>query len=141
MKKYILLLTLSLILICCSCQPAAEKTSNTMDAVSCHSMSFGDKTIQNIWVILYQEEAPNFESCANEIIQHCINNDFHTIHFSTDVHGYPVEINATVYLDRDDFKNGDSLFSMSYTQPNEANFEYDIVNNPEMFSLTIKESK
>lgn len=140
MKKILIPLLFTLAFILCSCQPQ-QSYSGEMDAVNCHSITFGDKTIQNISVILYQSKTPNFQSCSEEIIQHCLNNDFRTIQFSYDMHGYPVELNATVYLTESDFKNGTSLFSMKYAQPTETNLVYDIKNNPEMFSLTIQQTK
>lgn len=128
--------------ICCSvgCLSHSEKTAQEncteMDALSTHSISFGDKTIQNISIVTNQP-ITDYVACAHEIIQHCIDNDFKTIRFSYDMHGYPVEVNAHVYESEKDFENGDYIFQMSYTQDS-STLEYNIVDNPEHFTLKIK---
>lgn len=108
-----------------------------MDAISSHSMTFGDDAhILDINVIA-NAKITDYESCAKEVIQHCIANDFHTILFSYDYNGYPSELNATIYETETDFDNGNYLFKMSYAQDNNT-LDYNIADHPEHFSLTIE---
>lgn len=137
MKKVLFpLLFLSLIL--CSCVMSTQNEySGEMDAISSHSMTFGDDAhIMDIYVVT-NTEVTDYETCAKEVIQHCIDNDFHTIHFSYDYNGYPSELNATIYESESDFESGEYLFKMSYIQDSNT-FEYNIADHPEHFSLTIE---
>lgn len=137
MKKFLFtLLFISLLL--CSCGISSKNEySGEMDAISSHSMTFGDDAhIMDIYVVA-NAKVTDYETCAKEVIQHCIANDFHTINFSYDYNGYPSELNATVYETENDFDNGDYLFKMSYTQDSNT-LEYNIADHPEHFSLTIE---
>ena len=137
MKKFIFTLLLFSLLLC-SCNISSPKEySGEMDAISSHSMTFGnDAHIMDIYVIA-NAKVTDYEACAKEIIQHCIANDFHTIHFSYDYNGYPSELNATIYETEKDFDDGNFLFKMSYTQDSNT-FEYNIADHPEHFLLTLE---
>lgn len=51
--------------------------------------------------------------------------------------GYATELRMTVYLTEADWKNGESVMEVAYTQESLSG-EYDIVNNPEKFELTVQ---
>lgn len=111
--------------------------SGEMDAVSSHSTIFNNSYTETISVILNQQSISNYNSCAVEILQHVFKNDFRSIRFSYDKRGYPLELSATVYLTKNDFLNGKALFHMSYSQDSILDNKYNIVDNPEMYTLTI----
>jgi len=73
----------------------------------------------------------NKEDTANTIIQHVLNNDFHTIKFSFD-NGYPNELNVSVYKTEKDIESGNMLFSFSYEQTNGKIGECDISQSEHM---------
>lgn len=130
--------------VCCSVgcllhsEKNAQENCTEMDALSTYSISCGGKTIQNISVVT-NAEILDCTECTQEIIQHCIDNDFHTIQFSYDVHGYPVEVNARVYETEADWKNGNSIFSFSCLQESDT-YEYNIVENLDKFEIVITEN-
>lgn len=78
--------------------------SGEMDAVSSRTTSFANCNFEDITIILNQTGISNYEQCAEEIIQHVINNDFHTIRFSFNETGYPNSLTASVYLTKSDLK-------------------------------------
>ena len=87
-------------------------------------------------VIAHRNKIEDKEVFAEELIQLCRDNSFKTIRFSTDF-GYATELRMTVYLTEADWKNGESVMEVAYTQESLSR-EYDIVNNPEKFELTIR---
>lgn len=117
------------------CSSDNQAYTREMDVLNSYSSTFGDKTIQNISVVA-NADILDYTECSQEIIQHCISNDFHTIQFSYDVHGYPVEVNARVYETEEDWKNGNSIFSFSCIQQSDT-YEYNIVDNLDKFEIVI----
>ena len=87
-------------------------------------------------VIANRNKIEDKEAFAEKLIQMCRDNSFKTIRFSTDF-GYATELRMTVYLTEADWKNGESVMDVAYTQESLAR-EYDIVNNPEKFELTVR---
>ena len=140
MKRLKVLTILFVLVILCflCCLYGEATTTKGMDVLNSYSTTFGDKTIQNISVVT-NSEIHDFTECSQEIIQHCIANDFHTIQFSYDVHGYPVEVNARVYETEADLRNGKSVFSFSCVQESDT-YEYNIVENLDKFEIVITEN-
>lgn len=111
--------------------------TESMNVLRTTTSSFDDNYVQNLTIALNQSAVEDYEACANEIIRHCIYNDFPDTVFSYDVHGYPSGIYGTVYLKESDAADNDYLFQFSYTQTPEHNLKYNIYDHPEMFHLTI----
>lgn len=98
---------------------------------------FEDHYIQNLTIVLNQRDITDYESCAHEIIQHCMDNDFPETVFSYDTLWYPAGIRASVYEISSDVSNHNPLFQFFYTQDTIHLPEYNICDHPEMFQLTI----
>lgn len=115
-----------------------EVLDGVMDAVQSRPDSSPEGTVQYLSVVANTEKIDDFEACAEEIIEHCVANDFKTVMFSYDLSGYPIEVHATVYLTRKDLTDGRPVFEMDYEQDKEGDVRYNIKDHPEKFHMTIK---
>lgn len=80
----------------------------------------------------------NKQKFAEEMIQRCIDNDFHEVLFSYDVRGYPNELHLTIYNDNFKYRRNKIEFQVNYEQIEGDIYEYNIKDNPEKFKLTIQ---
>lgn len=121
--------------------PGCERTEEEvgMDVVQSRVESGTYGAIEHLSVVTNTKEVTDFETCAEEIIERCVNNNFQSIRFSYDRTGYPVGIHAEVYLSREDMRNGEPVFTMDYMQDKEDDYQYNIKDHPEKFHLTINE--
>lgn len=117
----------------------AKMPTQTMEVVRSSSETFDQEYIQTLTIILHQFRIMDYKTCAEEIIQHCIDNDFDTIQFSYDVVGYPTQIDGVVYLNETDYENGTPCFSFTYGPKNSSAFLCNIYDNSEQFHLSINE--
>ena len=74
------------------------------------------------------------EEFAREIIHMCQDNSFHSIRFSTDINGYPLELNILVYLNRKELEEGELVFEIEFST-DDFSGEYDIKNDADKFRL------
>lgn len=116
-----------------------EEPEEGMDVVRNRVVIMEHGTIEHLAIVTNTGEVEDWEACAMEIIEHCVNNDFQTVRFSYDRNGYPVELHAEVYLTKEDMKNGEAVFSMSYVQDESYGYQYNIKDHPEKFYLELKE--
>ena len=100
----------------------------------CNSISFNRE--QHLTVIAHRSRIDDKEVFAEELIQMCKDNSFKTIKFSTD-RGYATGIHMDVYLTEKDWKKGNKIMEVDYTQ-GPGKLEFDIINNPEEFELIVK---
>ncbi len=77
------------------------------------------------------------EKCAEEIIRKCRENDFISILFSYDMEK-PNALYGTVYRSRLSRKGQKPLFHFRYTQTEDMLSSYNIVDDPEAFTLVIE---
>lgn len=77
----------------------------------------------------------NKEEIAENIIQHVLDNNFHTIRFSFDS-GYPHNLKVSVYKNKKDLEQDAVLFYFSYGQSDGETGAYDI-SQPEDMKLEI----
>ena len=77
------------------------------------------------------------EKCTEEIIRKCRENDFSSILFSYDVEK-PNALYGTVYRSRFSMKGQKPLFHFRYTQTADTLGSYNIVDDPEAFTLVIE---
>lgn len=77
------------------------------------------------------------EKCAEEIIKKCRENDFTSILFSYDV-AKPNALYGTVYRSSLSMKGQKPLFHFQYTQIADTLGSYNIVDDPEAFTLVIE---
>lgn len=134
MKRIIFIVIVCVIIGLSACGDEVQD----MEVVQSRGISIGRGVIEDITVILHQKQEDNFEECAREIIERTVKNNFCGIIFSWDIHGYPLELTATVYLSEADKKEGSVLFEMEYRQ-NDTEYQYNISDNPEYFQLEIHE--
>ena len=88
-----------------------------------------------LFMIANRNEIDDKMAFAEEVLQMCKDNPFKTIMFSYDM-GYPTEVKIDVYLTQADFDDNKKYMEIDYSQ--EGLEEYDIINNPEKFELTVK---
>ena len=69
---------------------------------------------------------------AEEMIERCIDNDFHDIKFSYDMMGYPNRLQINVYLN--EFSK--SHFTILYMMESENGMDYNIKDNPDKFVIS-----
>ena len=123
---YFILIIISFIFVC-GIKP--EKEPDVVNSISLNRD-------YRLTVIANRNKIKDKVEFAEELIQMCRENSFKTIKFSTDF-GYATEIRMTVYLSKADWKKGKAAMEISYIQDSLVK-EYDIVNNPEKFEMTIK---
>ena len=70
---------------------------------------------------------------AEEMIERCIDNNFHDIKFSYDMLGYPNRLQINVYLN--EFSK--SHFTILYMTESENGMDYNIKDNPDKFMISI----
>ena len=70
---------------------------------------------------------------AEEMIERCIDNDFHDIKFSYDMMGYPNRLQINVYLN----VFSKSHFTILYITELENGMDYNIKDNPDKFVISI----
>ncbi len=107
-----------------------EAHSGVPDVVSSFSMN----NDHHLNVAANSSRIEDKEEFAREIIHMCQDNSFHSIRFSTDVNGYPSELDITVYLNRKDVKKGKAVCEIEFST---GDFQkgYDIKNDADKFHL------
>lgn len=114
---------------------------NTADYVF-STMSSTGKTIDNSTVyferftVLANHQITDRKKYAETFFENTRNNNLNGTFLSTDMNGYPTEMNVTVYKTKRDLENNSPYFSFSYTQ--EELHVYNIKDNPEKFTLIIQ---
>lgn len=134
-KKLIAIVVGFAILTICTCY---LQFARNMDVVNSFSMSSSNYKEENINVILNKLiVTESKEYIVENIIQHVLDNDFHTIRFSSDG-GYPHKLKVSVYKSKKDLEQDDMLFSFSYGQSGGEIGIYDI-SQPEHMKLEISD--
>ncbi len=133
MKKKIIIVTAALVtlavLVAHTCNLRFGKEMDVVNSISLNSANYRQECLtvaMNTMIV-----TDNKEETANAIIQHVLDNDFHTIKFSFD-NGYPNELNVSVYKTEKDIESGDMLFSFSYKQTDGKIGECDISQSEHM---------
>ena len=107
-----------------------EAHSGVTDVVSSFSMN----NDHHLNVVANSSRIEDKEEFAREIIHMCQDNSFHSIRFSTDVNGYPSELDITVYLNRKDVEKGKSVCEIEFST-DDFQKGYDIKNDADKFHL------
>lgn len=128
---------LIILLAVCLCGCGKKEYLGNMEVISSCIQSSNDSYTENIKVIVNEEYVDNYESCAEEIIERCVKNDFKGTRFSYDVKGYPNTLTADVYLTAEDNEKGKTLFRLCYESECQ---EFNIKDNTEKYVLKIEES-
>jgi len=103
-----------------------------MDVGNSFSISSANYREERINVILNKLVVTDSkEKTAETVIQHVLDNDFHSIRFSFDG-GYPNELNVSVYKSNKDIQSGNLLFAFSYGLVDDETGAYDISQSEHM---------
>ena len=94
-------------------------------------------TVLEMSVILNTLVVTDQQKCAEQIFEKCRDNSFHSVRFSYDIQ-IPHALSVTVYKNQKDAESGNSAFSFSYQQENQIDGSYNIVDNPEKFTLEME---
>ena len=74
---------------------------------------------------------------TDQLFEKCRDNSFHSVRFSYDIQ-IPHALSVTVYKNQKDAESGNSTFRFSYQQENQIDGSYNIVDNPEKFTLEME---
>ncbi len=133
MKRLRTLILLSCILISGCAEEYAE-----MDIISSHSITADNWYELDISVIVDETTASDRDACSEEIVQHILDNDFHSTHFSFDLSGYPNKVFVDVFTSEKNIQKDKKAYSFGYvTTFNTENVEIqnNIKDNPEKFEI------
>ncbi len=131
----------ALILLSCVLISGCTKEFVEMDVLSSHSTTADNWYELNISVIADKDTVSDKDACSQEIIQHILDNDFHSTRFSFDLSGYPNKIDVDVFTSEKNFKKGKIAYSFEYaTEFNTENLDIqkNIKDNPDEFEIQYK---
>lgn len=129
------------ILLSCIMLYGCTKEYTEMDVVSSHNSTSNNWYKLNIDVIADKETVSNKDTCSREVIQHILDNDFHSIRFSFDISGYPNEVTVDIFTSEKNIKKGKKAYSFEYvTEFNmeDPDIQNNIKDNPEEFEIQYK---
>ena len=112
-----------------------------MDILSSHNTTSSNWYELSINIIADKDTVSDRDVCSNEIIQHILDNDFHSTRFSYDLNGYPNKVTVTVFTSEKNFKKGNAAYSFDYvTDFNTENVDVqnNIKDNPDEFEIQYK---
>lgn len=108
-----------------------------MDVYNGHSSMSGGFHEERLNIVVNRLIVADKEKCAEEIIKKCRDNSFHSVRFSYDI-SVPNALFVAVYLSEYQVKSGNPAFTFSYVQPEKPDLAYNIVDNPERFTLILE---
>lgn len=108
-----------------------------MDVSSSSGSSSDNHYELRVSVILNTLVVTDQQKCAEQIFEKCRDNSFHSVRFSYDIQ-IPHALSVTVYKNQKDAESGNPAFRFSYQQENQINGSYNIVDNPENFTLEME---
>lgn len=94
------------VLLSCFMIYGCSKEYTEMDVISSHNTAIDKWYKLDIDVIVDKDNASDKDACSKEIIQHILDNDFHSIHFSFDKNGYPNEVTVDVFTSKENIQKG-----------------------------------
>ena len=103
------------------------------DAVS--SISDGEKCC--LTVVANSGQIPDKEACAREGIKMCMENSFRSLRFSTDIGGWPEELEIDVYLQKKDVGEEPPVFRIR-AESERIESVYDSGNQLERYQIFIE---
>lgn len=92
-------------------------------------------TTEHLTVVANQKDMEGKHELAKRIVKMCQENSFQSIKFSYDVE-CPTELLIHVYRTEKDFHEKKKFCEIAYL-PEEKNEKYDIIHNPDKFSLYV----
>lgn len=103
------------------------EVTSTMNTASGNCYGLDLTVVANRIMILDREQY------AKELIQRCIDNNFHEVRFSYDVMGYPNRLRIRVYLN----KLCEQSFLICYGVKTESSLDDNINDNPDKYEVII----
>lgn len=128
-------------LLSCVLLFGCTKESVEMDVLSSHNTTSANWYELSINVIADKETVLDRDACSSEIIQHVLDNDFHSVRFSYDLSGYPNEVTVDVYTSEKDFKKGKIAYSFEYItdfNTEDVDIQNNIKDNPDEYEIQYK---
>ena len=92
-------------------------------------------TNYNLTVIANSDKIEDEEEFARTVVHMCQDNSFHTTRFSTDIRGYPTELNISVYLSRRNIEERKEPVCKVEFKTDEFSKDYNIRDNPDKITL------
>ena len=93
--------------------------------------------ICSLTVTANAERIGDRETFAREVIRMCRENAFRSLRLSTDVGGWPEELDMKVYLRREDIGEKEPVMRILY-KPADTDVDISIADDPEKYILTIE---
>lgn len=88
----------------------------------------------DLTVVANSNKIDDKEAFAREVIQMCRQNSFQSVKLSTDINGYPFDLDITVYLNRKDVERNKLACKIGF-HTKENTEDYDIKNDVKKFYL------
>lgn len=129
------------ILLLCIMLYGCSKEHTEMDVISSHNATADNWYELDITVVVDKDAASDKDACSKEIIQHILDNDFHSIRFSFDKNGYPNEVTVDVFTSEKNIQTDRKAYCFEYvTEFNTKNpdIQNNIRDNPEEFKIQYK---
>ena len=109
-----------------------------MDVISSRNTTSSNWYELDIDVIADEDDVSDKDACSREIIQHILDNDFHSTRFSFDINGYPNSVSVDVFTSEKNVQKDRKAYSFEYvTEFNAENpdKQNNIKDNPEEFEI------
>lgn len=101
------------------------------------STSWDGKRTEHVTIVANKLYIWNKEGFSEKMIQMCIDNKLRDVRFSYDM-GYPVEIRLDIYANDVCRQLHIRCCEVRYAQPEEFKYQYNVKDNPEKFTMTVK---
>lgn len=129
---FVRIVCIAILLLCCYLQFGRE-----MEVYNSTSFTAANYCEEHLNVVVNRLIVLDKRKVAEEIIEHCRNNDFKNVIFSYDL-TYPNKLEVNVYLSKKDARGGKGVFSFDYDTEQGQIGEYNFIENPEKFMLKMK---
>ena len=122
---------IAILLLCCYLQFGRE-----MEVYNSTSFTAANYCEEHLNVVVNRLMVLDKRKVAEEIIEHCRNNDFKNVIFSYDM-AYPNKLEVSVYLSEWNARKGKAVFSFAYETEQGKIGEYNFIKNPEKSVMEI----
>lgn len=129
------------VLLSCFMIYGCSKEYTEMDVISSHNTTADKWYKLDIDIIVDKDSVSDKDACSKEIIQHILDNDFRSIHFSFDKNGYPNEVIVNVFTSKENIQKSKKSYSFEYiTEFNMENpdIQNNVKDNLEEFEIQYK---
>ena len=99
--------------------------------------SFVSNNDYHLTVVANSDKIEDKEEFARTVVHMCQDNSFRSVKFSTDIRGYPTELNISVFLSRKDVEERKEPVCKIEFKTDDFSKGYNIKDNPDKFHLFI----